>query len=429
MALIRAEHLTKVYKRYRSRADRLKALFAFGTKRYCAEFTALDDVSFEVYDGESVAIIGRNGAGKSTLLKVLAGLSPITAGSFEVTGKIGALLQLGTGFHPDYTGAENIFINGCLLGLTRKEIRAKFDEIVEFAELDEFIHQPVKTYSTGMQARLAFASSTAIDPGILLIDEVLAVGDGYFVSKCIRYLQDRMRRGCTVLLVSHDLVMVKQLCRKAMWLHGGRLLKYGPVASVCEAYQTWVREEENKEILRRSQGLWRIRTRGRATETEAARQPSRAPGPDQIRITAVQVLDEREQERACFLTGERMLIRVHYASTIDYTNPAMGITIERADGLIACAASTLDEQFETGQIGKGGGYVDAVYDPLLLGPGSYRITVSITLNDPLALGDTNFDRLSHVQEFKVETKGRAYAVAVAHPVLWRHVKTVDEHGA
>lgn len=421
--LIRAEHLTKVYTRYKSRSDRIRGLFAFGTKSYAAKFTALHDVSFEVFGGDSVGIIGRNGAGKSTLLKVLAGLSPLTAGRLDIRGKIGALLQLGAGFHPEYTGAENIFISGCLLGLTRKETSAKFDEIVEFAELGEFIHQPVKTYSTGMQARLAFAINTAINPEILLIDEVLAVGDSYFVRKCIRYLQDLMRRGCTVLLVSHDLVMVRQLCQKAMWLHDGRLLEYGPVAGVCSAYEAWVREEENKEILRRSKQLWQIRTRGRSPEVDVIGQPSRAPGPDQIRITAVQVLDEKEQERACFVAGDRMLVRVHYFSAIDYTNPNVGITVERADGLIACAVSTLDEKFETGQLGKGTGYFEAGYEPLLLGPGLYRITVSITLDDPLALGDTNFDRLCQVQEFKVETKGRAYAVAVTHPVLWRHVKT------
>jgi len=426
MALIRAEHLTKVYKRYRSRVDRLRGLLALGRDNHHSEFTALADVSFEVHEGESTGIIGCNGAGKSTLLRVLAGVSPMTAGTLEVAGKIGALLQLGAGFHPDYTGAENIFINGYLMGLTKREISDKFDEIVAFSELDEFIHQPVKTYSTGMQARLAFASSTAIDPEILLIDEVLAVGDGYFVSKCIRYLQDRIRHGCTVLLVSHDLMLVKQLCQKAMWLHGGKLLEYGPVATVCEAYEGHVRENENKEILRRSRELWNSRVRKEGAKDVETGQLPRAPGPDQIKITAVQVCDRQGRERACFVSGDCMFVRVQYISAIDYLNPNFGITIERTDGLIACAASTLDEQFETGRIHKGTGYFDAVYDPLLLGPGLYRITISITLNEPLALGDTNFDRLSHVQEFKVEAKGRSYAVAVTHPVRWRHVPAADE---
>ncbi|GIW53758.1 MAG: ABC transporter [Nitrospiraceae bacterium] len=427
MILIKAEGLTKVYRRYRSRWERIRALVPLGTKACGLEFTALSKISFQVNCGDSVAVIGKNGAGKSTLLKVLAGLTSPTAGSLEIHGRIGTLLHLGTGLHPDYTGAENIFIGGCLLGLSRKEIRAKFNEIVAFAELGDFIDEPVKTYSTGMQARLAFSITTAIAPEILLIDEILAVGDGYFVSKCIRYLQDRMRRGCTVLLVSHDLVMVKQLCRTAMWLNDGRLVQYGPVAEVCSSYEARIREEENREILRRSRQLWEIRTKGEASDDRAL--PFRAPGPDQIRITGVQVLDAKEEERGCFLVGDRMLIRVHYASSIEYVNPNVGITIERADGLIACAASTLDEKFETGPIQGGTGYFEAVYDPLLLGPGLYHITVSITLNDPLALGDTNFDRISQIKEFKVEARGRAYAVAVTHPVFWRHVRAISERRA
>lgn len=427
IALIKAERLTKVYRRYGSRWERIKALMPFGGKGCGTGFVALNEVSFEVRCGDSVAVIGKNGAGKSTLLKVLAGLTPLTTGSLEINGRIGTLLHLGTGLHPDYTGAENIVIGGYLLGLSRSEIRAKFSEIVAFAELEDCINEPVKTYSTGMQARLAFSITTAIEPEILLIDEILAVGDGYFVGKCIRYLQERMRRGCTVLLVSHNLVMVKQLCRTAMWLDGGQLVQCGPVADVCALYEAKIREEENKEILRRNRQLWAIRAKGDAKDTETV--PFRAPGPDQVRIINVQVLDANEQERGCFVVGQRLLIRVHYASTIEYASPNVGITIERADGLMACAASTLDDKFETGPIHRGTGYFDAVYDPLLLGPGLYSITVSITLNDPLAFGDTNFDRLCKIKEFKVDAKDRAYAVAVSHPVFWRHVKATSEQRA
>ncbi|HXF91772.1 MAG TPA: ABC transporter ATP-binding protein [Nitrospiraceae bacterium] len=419
-AMIKAERLTKIYQRYTSRWERIKALASFGKISCASEFAALREVSFEIDAGDSVAVIGKNGAGKSTLLKVLTGLSPPTAGSLVINGKVGALLQLGAGFHQDYTGAENIFIGGCLLGLTRSEIRTKFEEIVAFAELGEFIHQPVKSYSAGMQARLAFSINTAITPEVLLIDEVLAVGDSYFVSKCIRYLQDLMRGGCTVLLVSHDLSLVRQLCRKAMWLHDGRLMQYGAVAEVCSMYEMWIREEENKEILRRSRQLKHFRSNARAADPGGLRLD--APGPDQIRITDVQVLDAQEQERACFLIGDRLVIRLHYVSTIEYMNPNVGITIERADGLIVCASTLLDDGCEIGLICPGAGWVDAIYDPLFLGPGLYRITVSITLCDPLALGDTNFDRLSHCREFKVEARGRTYNVAVAHPVSWSHIQ-------
>lgn len=424
MVAVQAKQLTKVYRCYSRRVDVIMDLLHINRRPPLGRRPALEDVSFTVEAGECVGVIGQNGAGKSTLLKLLAGMSAPTSGSLEVQGKVTTLLELGTGFHPDFTGVENVRINGMLLGLSRLEVEARLPAIVEFAELGDVINDPVRTYSSGMQSRLAFAITTALQADVLLIDEVLAVGDAYFVDKCIRHLQGFLRDGGTALVVSHNAFFIRRLCQKAMWLHGGRLMEYGLATGVCSSYEDLIREDESREILRRSQQLWKVRSRG---ETADAVEPSpRPPGPDQIRIADVQVLDTKEQECACFLVGDRLMVRVQYFSTIEYANPSVGVTVERADGLIACASSTLEERFEVGLVGKGTGYFDAVYDPLLLGPGLYKITVSITLNDPLAMGDTNFDRLRHVREFKVDARGCGYSVAVAHPVTWRHVRTTGE---
>ncbi|TLY27606.1 MAG: ABC transporter ATP-binding protein, partial [Nitrospirae bacterium] len=245
MVAIQAKHLSKVYRWYARRTDLIKELLVLNRKQYHAKRVALDDVSFEVRMGECVGIIGRNGAGKSTLLKLLAGLSAPSSGSFEVNGKVASLLELGTGFHPDYSGVENIRINGILLGLSRGEIEQKLPAIVEFAELGEVIRQPLRTYSTGMQARLAFSIATALQPELLLIDEVLAVGDAYFVNKCINYLQRFISDGGTALVVSHNTFLLGRLCQKILWLENGKLLQFDSAQTVCRAYDQYVRRLES----------------------------------------------------------------------------------------------------------------------------------------------------------------------------------------
>jgi ABC-type polysaccharide/polyol phosphate transport system ATPase subunit len=198
---------------------------------------ALSDVSFEVSHGEVVGIVGRNGSGKSTLLKILSRITEPTAGSAEVHGRIGSLLEVGTGFHPELTGRENVFVNGAILGMRRAEIVRRFDEIVAFAEVTRFIDTPVKHYSSGMQMRLAFAVAAHLEPEILLVDEVLAVGDVAFQRKCLGKMDDVSRKGRTVLFVSHQMNQIRRLCGRSLWLEGGRVVRNGPTAEVASAYE------------------------------------------------------------------------------------------------------------------------------------------------------------------------------------------------
>ncbi len=243
MYAIQTNNVTKVYRIYRKPSDRLRELIF--RRPFHHEFVALRDVSLLVAAGESVGIIGENGAGKSTLLKILAGTLTPTTGEYLFQGKVAALLELGAGFHPDFTGRQNIHLNASLLGLSEAEIREKEEEIIQFSELETFIDQPVKTYSSGMYVRLAFSIATSIDPDILIIDEALSVGDQRFQKKCIDRMMNFKDRGKTILFCSHSLYHINHLCQKALWIHNGRIKMSGKAFDVTQAYEDWCREQDN----------------------------------------------------------------------------------------------------------------------------------------------------------------------------------------
>ncbi len=417
MRAISVEQLRKVYRYYPTRADRLKEWVCFGLKDYAKQMEALQDISLEVPAGESVGIIGKNGAGKSTLLKILAGISSPTSGRLEVYGQVSAMIELGAQFHPDYTGRENLEISGILLGLSRREVRERIGEAVEFAELGGHMDHRLRTYSTGMQARLAFAASTLVKPDVLLVDEVLAVGDQYFVGKCVRYIQEFHRAGRTLVLVSHDLTLIRSLCQRAIWIDRGRLAADGPAGEVCADYLRSVQQEENERLLAKNKELWALRRR---TQRElAGRDEPVIPDRAQIQITEVRLLDGRGEDKTSFLTGETLAVRIGYRAQVRYRNPNVSLTIERLDGLMMTSHASKDGAIETGAIEPGEGWFDLVFDSLLLGPGSYWVHAAITLDDALAYGDTNFDRLERVQTFSVMAANRPYPVVIEHPVRWR----------
>lgn len=242
-AVITVSGVTKCYQIYAKPQDRLRqALFprvrealGFAPVRYYSEFWALRDVGFRIDKGETVAIIGKNGSGKSTLLQILCGTLTPTGGEVAVEGRVAALLELGSGFNPEYTGRENVYLNGSVLGLTRQQLDERFDAIVEFADIGEFIDQPVKTYSSGMYVRLAFAVIANVDADVLIVDEALSVGDVFFGQKCMRFLREFQSRG-TLIFVSHDSAAVVNLCQRAIWLDHGRVLMDGPASEVSQAY-------------------------------------------------------------------------------------------------------------------------------------------------------------------------------------------------
>src|SRR5499427_7605109 len=246
-------NVSKVYRRYSGR--QFSTLKSALLQRSLLEnlrpnevFPALTDVSFSVPRGSTYGIVGKNGSGKSTALKLVAGITKPTSGRVRVDGRISALIELGAGFHPEISGRENVFINGIMLGLTKREIQKRFDEIVEFAELKEFIDAPVKTYSSGMYMRLGFAVAINVDPDVLLVDEVLAVGDEGFTHKCLDKFGEFKRRGKTILLVTHSLDLVKRFCDEAIWLDEGQALASGDPKRIVGAYLTDIEQREEQEL-------------------------------------------------------------------------------------------------------------------------------------------------------------------------------------
>lgn len=233
---IRVEHLTKIYPLYNSRKDRLKEALHPRRKKYHHDFYALNDVSFEVKKGETVGIIGKNGSGKSTLLKILSGVLTPTSGSFYINGKVSSLLELGTGFNPELTGIENVYFYGTLLGFSRREIDDMLDDILSFADIGDFVYQPVKTYSSGMYVRLAFSVAVNVKPDILIVDEALAVGDIFFQQKCMIRMRKIMERGTTILFVSHDPATIQSLCQRGVLLDNGKVYMIGPAKEVSQEY-------------------------------------------------------------------------------------------------------------------------------------------------------------------------------------------------
>ena len=243
---IKAEHLTKIYKIYERDIDRLKETFHPFHKRYSRDFYALNDVSFEIKRGENVGLVGKNGAGKSTLLKIITGVLTPSGGTLEVNGRIASLLELGAGFNPEMTGVENIYMNGLLIGHSREIMDAKIDDIIAFADIGEFINQPVKTYSSGMFARLAFAVNAFVEPDILIVDEALSVGDAFFQSKCMDKMRSMIQGGVTVIFVSHDTFALKNLCERAFLMQNGKILMDSSAKEVVEVYRNMLVESRGE---------------------------------------------------------------------------------------------------------------------------------------------------------------------------------------
>jgi lipopolysaccharide transport system ATP-binding protein len=319
------------------------------------ELWALDDLSFNVRPGEALGVIGRNGAGKSTLLKILSRITSPTRGSVEIRGRVGSLLEVGTGFHPELTGRENVFLNGAILGMSRREITRKFDEIVEFSEVAKFIDTPVKRYSSGMYVRLAFAVAAHMEPDILLIDEVLSVGDLAFQRKCMDHAKRMLKRDVTLLLVSHNMFAIKSLCDRAIYLSRGKLVGDGPVETVAGQYD----QESRLDVAAWAQSM-------------VGSDPTKCP----IHITRLEIVDEAGQERTIFQHGDRVRMRLHYHAKEPVALPNFNVAFVRSDGVACCTYSSKLDGFPTGQL-RGDGAIELTTAPLKLISEMYSVYVMI----------------------------------------------------
>ncbi len=372
---------------------------------------ALKDVSLNVKPGVTAGIIGLNASGKSTLLRVIAGITKPTSGSVTVSGKISTLLEIGAGFHPEISGRENVYINGAILGLSKAQIREQFDEIVAFAELEKFIDYPVKTYSSGMFMRLGFSVAVNVDPDILLIDEVLAVGDAVFAQKCYDKIYDYKRRGKTIIIVSHDLGAIRRLCDEVAWLHQGELMEYGDTTRVVSKYLQEVTESELERYAREhDESVESMASAGaKAVEQEPklpykAAAPSRPVEPAQrwgsreIEITAVVMRNEEGQERYVFNCGDTVFIEIAYVAHKRIEKPVFGIGIFRTDGTWCYGTNTMIDQLNL-ESADGQGRIVMRLDRLALLSASYYLDVAAH-----AENDHPYDYLNRLFTFAVRSE-------------------------
>jgi ABC-type polysaccharide/polyol phosphate transport system ATPase subunit len=411
-----ARDVTKVYRRFlhRNQFKTLKSALLRGSLlsdlRPDQTFTALGGVSFEVPTGATFGVIGENGSGKSTLLKLMAGITKPTSGELRVRGRISALIELGAGFHPEISGRENVAINGIMLGLTRREVEERFDEIVAFAELERFIDAPVKTYSSGMYMRLGFAVAIHVDPDVLLIDEVLAVGDEAFTRKCLDKVGEFRRRGRTIVLVTHSLGLVEKMCDEVLWLRQGQVADRGDPRRVVDAYLTYVAGGE-EALLAREHG------QGAA----AAAVPEEAPpapagetgyrqgrwGSGEVEIVRVRLLDDRGRERHVYVPGESLSVVLDVRAKSAVDDFVFGVGLFTAEGVSAYGTNTHLEDYRPRRF-EGAGEVTLALRDLRLVEGTYLLDVAAHRRD-----GTPYDYHRGLYSFRV--KSRTKDVGVYRP--------------
>lgn len=375
-------------------ALRLKSL------RRGEQYWILQEVSFVVERAEVLGLIGPNGAGKSSILKLISRIIEPTSGRISVDGRLSALLELGAGFHPDLTGRENVYLNASILGISRQTIRQRFDDIVQFAEMERFIDVPVRHYSSGMYMRLGFSVAVHTDPEILLIDEVLAVGDQAFQGRCLDKIEELVGRGVSILFVSHDMKAVRSLCDRVIWLDAGHIRAEGSAEHVVKAYLGDLSDEELTELVAR---------RGRLSA-------GRRTGSHEAQITGAVLLDDKGTERYVFESGEALTIRMTYRCQEPIANPVFGLAISRSDGWHVNGPNTRFANCPIDEI-RGEGYVDYRIETLPLLGGVYQLTVSIydyDLQHP-------YDAYEQILTFVVKNQAiREEFGCVYMPARWEH---------
>ena len=364
---IEVNNLTKHFKVYFDKGSELKERALFWKRNKYENRTVLDNISFSIKKGEAVGLIGKNGCGKSTTLKLLTKIIYPSSGSIEMCGRVSSLIELGAGFHPDMSGRENIYTNASIFGLTKKEIDARLQDIIDFSELAEFIDNPVRTYSSGMYMRLAFSVAINVDADILLIDEILAVGDANFQAKCFNKLREIKAAGTTIVIVSHSLGQIEQICDRSIWIKDGVIEMEGEPKDVHLHYLDYM----NKERMDQAEKD-RIREETRAAQ---ARNNKRY-GDKRVQFTEVKMLNVNGEEQRTFKTGESITLDLSYSVKEKVTDGVFGFGIFRSDGLWCYGTNTRIDRFDNFDIEEDGHY-QVKLDEVMLIPGEYWVDVTI----------------------------------------------------
>ncbi len=429
------QNLSKKFRLYHDRTQTLKESIIFWNRQKIEDFWALRDINLSVPKGTTVGLIGRNGSGKSTLLKIISKILYPTSGEIQINGRISTLLELGAGFHPDFTGRENIFLNASILGLNRKETGRRLNDIIEFAELEDFIDSPVRNYSSGMYVRLGFSVAVHVEPDILLVDEVMAVGDLAFQKKCMEKINEFRRKGKTIIFVTHDMSLVQRICDHAVWLENGIIVANGKANGVINQYLDLMAARDAERMLRERRTVdmqvehntsEEIQAKNKAViQNQKPAQESNDKKPNQwgnlqVEITAVKLLNQKGEECYSFECGQPAVIEAKYVMNGDVTDLIFGIGIFRDDNL-HCYGTNMDiDNYEIDRFPPSG-IVECRIDRLSLLGGRYFLDVAAHSKEGLpydfrtkCLDFTVFSRIKDVGAARLEHQ-------------WNVTKSTEEH--
>jgi len=373
--------VSKSYSIYAKPGDRLKELATFQRKRFHQDFWALRDISFEIKRGETFCIVGQNGSGKSTLLQMVAGILRPTAGTVTVNGRVSALLELGAGFNQEFSGRDNVYLNGAILGLSTKQIDQRYRDIEDFAEIGDFIHQPVKTYSSGMVVRLAFAVAINVDPEVLLVDEALAVGDLYFRHRCMRKVHELRARGITILFVSHAASDVKAIGDRTMWLEQGRMVEIGETDRVVEHYLAAMVEKDTAYLALKAQ---QPRTQLEGSQARPVEVIDTIPNIDhrygdrRAEVIGISVVDQYGAPLALLQPNSKAVVRISVQANENVAMPIVGFMMRNHLGIDFAGTNTSREEYELAPMRRGDIYtVDFHLDLPELYPSSFSFSPAV----------------------------------------------------
>lgn len=408
---IKVEHLSKIYKIFNKPVDRLKETLNPFHKRYSKDFYALKDISFEIKKGETVGIIGKNGAGKSTLLKILTGVVMPSSGDIKVNGRIASLLELGAGFNPEMTGIENIYLNGTVMGYSKKEMDDRLENIINFADIGDFISQPVKMYSSGMFARLAFSVNAFVEPDILIVDEALSVGDLEFQTKCYRKFNELKDNNSTIIFVTHDINAILKFCDRAFLLKAGKLLGQGNAKYVIDLYKKII-SKNNKSIVENKVNANEIDSNWK--DSLQINNNYLEYGTKEIKIIDFAIENEDGEITSIVSNEEIVHIKMRVRTVIDIDSPILAYAVKDLKGIELIGTNTLVELFDVNKLLKGNIYDVIFKQKLPLIAGSYTLSLGCTkyVNNKLViyhrLYDIAFIKIISIRNicglFKVDTK-------------------------
>ena len=383
MYAIEIQNLTKKFRIYADQGHSLKEKMLSGKRRKYDERTVLDDFSLNVRQGEAISLVGKNGCGKSTLLKLMSRILYPESGSVKLKGRVSSLIELGAGFHPDMTGRENIFTNASIFGLTHKEIEAQLDEIIAFSEMEEFIDNPVRTYSSGMYMRLAFSVAIHVGADILLIDEILAVGDAAFQAKCFERLMEIKAAGTTIVIVSHSLAQLEQICDRTVWIENGKIRMEGPPNTVHPEYLDFMGQQRHHSTPAAA-----------APAKEAAEKEEKTETP--AHWTDICLLNQAGERISTFRTGDTVTLQLTYEADPENAEEALiGLALYRADNALCYGTNTQRERMKPLKLKKKG-VIRCVFSPMNLIAGSYWFDVALRRMDMFA-----YDYAAHAVRFTV----------------------------